>query len=508
MNFATDFAPELLGDAVPLETINGKLAIRLPGDGYLISQFASELGRFLADKGIFNRKGVAFILKDESQQLAKAEDKWLRTWIEEAVVPYRLGQNSTLKIAKSMSKETADAVLNAPQFLECLPKVERLHPCRMPCLREDGTIELLTEGLDIASATYTLSAGFEITATPIGEARAVIDSLLEEFPFAEDGGRSKAVAVAAMLTTFAGAIMPPKSNRPVFIFLGNAEGSGKTTLAQLAGLSYRETPAEAAPRDETEWQKKILTLVLSGRRLILLDNLKGYLNSPSLEAYTTSASFNGRILGGSTEFSGEAGATILITGNGLQWTPDFRRRSLIVELFMREMRAEDRKFRRRLTPATLSKIRPEVLGALLGLVMAWDSAGRPKARITNSSYPEWCDTIGGIVEFAGWQSPLTPAELEGTGDTDTADFSTLAAAMVEGQRYKFTELVELAADLGVFENLTAAIDANGKDAASAKSKLAAIFARFNGRRATPRAVFSVEGKGKTRSYKIKSGMVG
>jgi len=112
------------------------------------------------------------------------------------------------------------------------------------------------------------------------------------------------------------------------------------------------------------------------------------------------------------------------------------------------------------------------------------------------------------VEFAGWQSPLTPAELEGAGDTDTADFSTLAAAMVEGQGYKFTELVELATELGVFENLTAAIDASGKDAASAKSKLAAIFARFNRRRATPRAVFSVEGKGKTRSYKIKSGMVG
>ena len=371
MKLAADFSAEDIAETPRIiETINGKPALLLPGDGRLISDFAEELGELLSGHGIFNRKGAAFTLDHEGQRLKLAEAGWLRTWIEAQVIPFRKGysENGPIKIVKTMAKETADAVLVSPQFLDQLPQVERFHPCPMPWLRDSEKIELLPLGLDHASGTFTSDPGFSISPMPFTEAKAEIESLIAEFPWADDSGRSKAVAIAAMLTTFAGGLMPAKATKPVFIYAANAEGSGKTTLAQLAGTPYADTPAEAAPHEETEWQKKLLSLTLSGRRLVLLDNLKGHLNSPSFEAYTTSATFGGRILGGSREFTGEAGATILITGNGLTFTPDLRRRALIVELFMRELRAEDRIFRRRLSPATICTMRPRILSALWGLV--------------------------------------------------------------------------------------------------------------------------------------------
>ena len=506
MNLATEFAPEEIAETQrEIETINGRPALLLPGDGRLISDFADELGELLNGHGIFNRKGAAFTLDHEGQRLKVAEAGWLRTWVEDQVVPYKKSfseKKGEIKLARTMAKETADAVLVSPQFLARLPQVERFHPCPMPWLRDTGEIELLPLGLDHASGTYTSDPGFIISPMPFIEAKAEIETLLAEFPWADDGGRSIAVAIAAMLTTFAGGLMPTKATKPVFIYIANAEGSGKTTLAQLAGTPYADTPAEAAPRDEAEWQKKLLSLVIAGRRVVLLDNLKGHFNSPSFEGYTTSATFGGRILGGSREFTGEAGATILITGNGLTFTPDLRRRALMVELFMRELRAEDRTFRRRLTPATIAAMRPRILSALWGIVTAWDQAKRPPASRMNTSFPEWCETIGGMVEFAGWGCPTAPAEIEGMGDTDTADFATLAASITPGRRYEFEELATSCEEAGLFDHILSDKE-NGSLSRRGKKRLSEVFKRFNGRRVTTAGRFEVLGKGHQRRYMVK-----
>ena len=505
MKLATEFAEENIEYKQAIDQINGMPALRLPGDGRLISDFADELGELLNGHGIFNRKGAAFTLDHEGQRLKLAEPGWLRTWVETQVVPFKKGfseKSGEIKIVKTMAKETADAVLVSPQFLDQLPQVERFHPCPMPWLRDTGGIELLPLGLDHASGTYTSDPGFSISPMPFTEAKAEIETLLAEFPWADDGGRSKAVSIAAMLTTFAGGLMPTKATKPVFIYTANAEGSGKTTLAQLAGTPYADTPAEAAPRDEAEWQKKLLSLVISGRRLVLLDNLKGHLNSPSFEAYTTSATFGGRILGDSCEFTGEAGATILITGNGLTFTPDLRRRALMVELFMRELRAEDRSFRRRLTPATITAMRPRILSALWGIVTAWNIAGRPPTSRMNTSFPEWCETIGGMVEFAGWGCPTAPAQIENMGDTDTADFAALAAALEPGKRYEFEELSNKIEELGLFEHIISDRDSTDALSRRAKKQLSTIFGRYDGRRVTESRFFKRIGKGHQRRYII------
>jgi hypothetical protein len=502
-NMATDWSGEI--SAPILEEIDGKPALQLPGDGLLLGDFSAALGELLRGAGVYARQGCAFTLDHQGQKLEPVTPEWLRTWIEKHVVPYKVvaskNQSGTFKAKKSISKDISNAVNVSPQFLAQLPKVERFNPCPMPTMRPSGTIELLPPGMDSQSATFTAEGGFAPEVIPVAEAVDRLRDLLAEFALPADGGRSLAVHVAAMLTVFAGGILPRGTVCPVFIYLANSEGAGKTLLAQCAGIPYADLPpAEAAPTKEEEWQKKLLALVASGRRLVLLDNLKGHLDSAALEAYVTSQSFNGRILGVTKEFCGDAGATILITGNRLTISPDMRRRSLLVELFMPELRAEDRRFKRILDAEAIRVIRPGIVSALWSIVCAWDKAGRKPCSHGNSSFPRWAETIAGMVEFAGFGSPLAPAEIEGMGDTDAADFSALVGLMEAGERYTFEQVDTMADAAGLFERILSDRDKEGALSRGAKSRMAKLLCRYDRRQVAAGAVFAVEGKGHSRRY--------
>lgn len=496
--------PPTIVEAVVLTSLNGKPALELPGDGRPMGDFALDVGLALRGRNIFTRGGLAFTLDGAALKLEPASPTWLRSWAEKYVCTFKArGRAGDIRLASTMGEDAARVVLSAPQFLEQLRKIERINPCRLPIIRADGTLELLPEGHDADSSTYTAEGVNYPQNMGADEAREIIEKVVAEFPFAEDAGRSKAVAIGAMLTVFAGGLMPQGALRPVFLYLGNAEGTGKTTLAKIAGIPYGSIAAESAPTDEAEWQKKLLATVISGRRLVLLDNLKGSLNSPSLEAFTTSSKYSGRILGVSKEFSGESCATVLVTGNSLTISPDMRRRSLVCELFMTELRAEDRHFKRRLDDPALLAMRPALLGACWALVRSWNEAGRPPASRMNSSFASWCDTIGGIVEHAGFACPTAPAELAGMGDTDTRDIARLAAEIVPRARYTFAELAELCGEHGIFERFTNDTEGGGELSRRAKSGFAKTLKRYDRRSIAQNLKFHVEGDGRDRRYLAK-----
>jgi hypothetical protein len=384
--------------------------------------------------------------------------------------------------------------------LDSLREVERLNPCPMPVIREDGLLELLEPGIDVVSKTFTADPGFELEIMTIEEATCFLRNLLREFAWAQDEGRSLAVHISAMLTVFARGLLPSDSPCPVFIYAANAEGAGKTLLASLAGATYPSVAGESAPTQEEEWQKKLTALTISGRRLILIDNCKGEINSPSLEAYTTASRYRGRILGQSREFEGEAGATILITGNDVSISGDLRRRSLFVELFMQELRAEERRYERILDHDAVREMRPQILSALWSIVRAWDDAGRPTGSLSNSSFPRWCSQIAGMVENAGFSCPVQPANLESMGDTDNRDFERMAERMDISTEYTFDQLAGIAMGHGYFERPLRDREVDGTLSKRSKSVFARILKKYNRRRVTPTSIFQAEGEGHNRRY--------
>jgi hypothetical protein len=197
-------------------------------------------------------------------------------------------------------------------------------------------------------------------------------------------------------------------------------------------------------------------------------------------------------------------ATVFCTGNGVTISPDMRRRSLVAELHLEVERAEDRKFKRTIELPTLMELRPKLLSALWSLVKYWNMQGRPEPSRTHSAFPSWAEIIGGIVEAAGFPCPFETGKIAATADPDSEDMHSLVHAMAEATRinYSFGELIALGHENGLFEHVIGSTDDDL--ARREKSMFSKLLGRYD-HRLVAKYRFIVEGKGKTRRYRIEDG---
>lgn len=482
----------------PLAQLGDKPGIQLPGDRRLISDFAAEIGDLLRAQNIYLRGGIPVRLNEKTHAFEPVEAEFLRTWAEKFLTCYQVRRTPdevTFKVCRTMTAGDAQAVLSAPQFMERLREVDILAAVPVPVIRPDGRIELTRPGYDAQAKVLTESA-LELPVMPLTVAKSALDSILEEFCWADDG-RSKAVTISAMLSIWAGSILPPGALRPFFIILGNAEGCGKGLLAKLAVMPTLGTfPATSAPAEEAEWKKYLLSIIMEGKRVAVLDNFRGHLKSAALEGFLTAQNWSDRILGVSKTFTGQNNCTMLLTGNQCTIGPDVRRRALIVELFMTAERAEDRIFKRKLEARQILEMRADILGALWAIIRAWDAAGRPAPKRSHASFPDWADIFGGMVEFAGWHCPLDTAKLEGNGgDVDLEDMRRLATAATDTaskDTFDMAQLCALAAAQGCFERFMV-------DGAINAQKLGYMIRNYDRRMVGP-CRFTIFGKGHQKRF--------
>jgi len=243
--------------------------------------------------------------------------------------------------------------------------------------------------------------------------------------------------------------------------------------------------------------------VREARTVVFLDNLKGRLSSEPLEGFLSAPVWSGRKLGVNESITGDNLATVFCTGNGMTVSPDMRRRSLFVELHIEAERAEDRQFRRLLDLPTLLEMRPKILAALWAIVRHWNEQGRPLPSRGHTAFPSWANIIGGIVEAAGFACPLQTANVTAIADPDGEDMRRLVLEMANRQApCTFAEVIELSREHGLFEHVI------GTDTEELGRREKSAFSRLLGRydrRLVLNHHFILEGKGKTRRYKVEAG---
>jgi hypothetical protein len=507
--------PQSLFKVVGTHDIISKPFIRGVSNGRTLSEFAFDLGQVLKRENLFVRqsKCVRFEFDAESgvERLIEIDAQQFRSIVEQychiGILKVRDDQpgKPIITVNRSISIDTSRAVLVSDQFLGCLRPIFALNTVRLPILRSIGSIELLPEGYDTESCTFTkVVKDFVFDENwEVAKAKDYLESLLSEFCFREnDKARAKSVVIAQMLTLFCSNLVV-KVARPAFIYTANAEGAGKTLLAKLgiiARLGY--CPTGAAPAEEKEMKKLIFSTAISGLPIFFLDNVKGYLKSPSLEALITSLMVSDRVLGESKTREIPNIMTTVITGNALTISPDMRRRSLVVELFLETARAEDRVINNPLDDERLKERRGEILSALWALVREWSHSGKPEPKETHNTFLGWSKTIGGILEHAGFASPCTIPELKDSGDRDDRDMQSLVESMNPGHEFKFVELLEFACEQGLFEALIPGDD--DPAAASKRVKISNLFRKYDRRIFLGGERFCVTGTSqKTRRYSVE-----
>ena len=186
--------------------------------------------------------------------------------------------------------------------------------------------------------------------------------------------------------------------------------------------------------------------------------------------------------------------------NGCTFTPDLRRRSLTCNLFVHELRAEDRFFSQPLdTPAMLT-IQDQIMSCLWALIQDWNHAGRPAGTGRNASFQRWSDIFGAILEHAGYPSPAGAFDAGVGGDTDMRDMQRLAKELQPPVNYQFSNLVEICREIGAFERLLGLCD----DEMERKKKcvFATILKRYEGKMILPNRHWRIIGSGHRRRYAL------
>ena len=475
--------------------------MELPGPGRTISTVSMELGQVLAPCGIYNYAGGVAVYANSSKTLDPIKPAKFRTWSEKFIIPVKAGDKG--EVIQTMSSGDAGTILLSEQFIEQLREVDRFNGVRLPVMRENGTVELLPEGYDrdskILTATETLPYP---TNTKPEEGKAFLDDLLKEFPFMDEG-RSKAVAVAAMLTMYGLDLMPPRTILPAFKYRGNLPGLGKGLLAQAAMipvLGY--APTGVKPKDETEMRKILFAVAREARPGVFLDNVTGRLASPSLESFITTSMVTGRVLGTSISLNCRKATVVFITGHNCTLNADMARRTLICELFMAGA-PESRKIENHLDENRLLELRPQILGSLYALVNQWALAGKPKPSATNPNFVVWSQIIGAIVEHAGFGSVATTTAEDTVADPREVDMFALTEHLHtehQTEAVKFTDLVSLMREHNLFSDILKSGETLNKHENTAMGR---FLSAQHDRAFTNGLRFVILGKGHARRYAVQ-----
>lgn len=255
-------------------------------------------------------------------------------------------------------------------------------------LREDlderglRKIELLNEGYDAATKTYTcIGLSYDETLDP-DEAVLWLRHLLRDFPWGDED-RSRAVFVQFFMTLFCRGLYIGKA--PFGIFMSNLPGSGKSKLAQLCIEPVEGAvgaPSGWNVEDKQETRKEMDAAAQDFASYLWFDDVDRIkVRSTDLNRWLTSKTWTCRVLGTGRRFHGALRAMTLMTGNGLSVDDNLERRTLWVDLFAR-MKSSER-------PAAKDRIElneaffedPENMRKCLAvqwaMVRGWDLHERP-----------------------------------------------------------------------------------------------------------------------------------
>jgi len=282
----------------------------------------------------------------------------------------------------------------------------------VPVLRPNGSI-LATPGYDSVTGLYYRPAPGLITPPILmspGQKHAVeaalfiYNELLGDFPFVDQSSRAN--ALAALMTPIVRHAIPGRV--PAGINTATKAGTGKTMMQEMIGAisTGRWTPMYNPPLkkdNDAEWGKVITAALLKGSTIICFDNVDGLLQSPSLSSAITAKVYRGRILGLSKTVEIPVNVSWFINGNNVRLGGDLPRRCYWIRLDAKMSRPWERKgFKHKDLGAWVMENQGQLITALLTMARSWFVAGCPKPKSPKlGSFESWCDTVGGILQFAG-----------------------------------------------------------------------------------------------------------
>jgi len=424
--------------------------ILLDGNGRSVSDLCEDVSNILKDKKILfyrpDSRQIVEVGKVKTKENDKnifdgfleIKDKRFVTLIE---MYARIGQIYKGKFGdffgvRSLSPQKASIILASHIIEDLLPQIKRIFSIPLPIIYKDK-LTFPKRGYDERFCSWLPYDSPEIIdkRMDVKKAKEIINNIFSEFCFKSE--QDKTNAIASLLTPYLKGLLQSFNERtPVFFYLGNRERVGKDYCAGINSIVYdgkilEDNPINTGERggnNNEELRKKITSALISGRKRMHFSNNKGHINNSVFESAITSKFWSDRMLGRNEMVNIPNEIDFSLSGNiGVTYTPDLANRCRFINLFLEIEDANSRKFGNPKLHETILKDRENILSALYSLVRNWYDNGKPEGSIPFTSFSDWAEVCGGIMECAGYNSPCITDKnnLEVAGDSETSDMKQL-----------------------------------------------------------------------------------
>lgn len=278
-----------------------------------------------------------------------------------------------------------------------------------PTIRPDGSI-LQVPGYDAATGLL-FDAGRQLfpaipetpSASELKAAISAFSKLLVDFPFEE--AHDYSVALSAIFTAL---VRCRLRSAPLIASSAPVMAAGKTLLMSLPSWIATGRPPAVIQhsRDATEEQKLLLSVLMDGDPVVLIDNIERPLDSDALCSILTAETFRGRPLGKTGTVSVPTCVLFLATGNNLVVAGDLTTRTLLVRLDPKSERPEQRAFDVDLHEY-VSAHRAELVVAALTIMRGFLASGVDPSDLVApwGRFEEWSNLVRATIVWAGLPDP-------------------------------------------------------------------------------------------------------
>jgi hypothetical protein len=411
------------------DTPSERPKIALPAPGVAESVFAERVGDELSKtEKLFNIQDQAVEVIQEDfngkldrnklapgglkfQQMAVARAKtWIEQYVETGV------WEKSIFLAKTMSEACSRGLLASPQFLSRLPRVERIVDVAIPVLTEKGDVVFPQPGFNKDLRIYCSPSSPPMKLLSLGEALSIIERAHLGFCWRNE--QSKIHAIARILTPFARGLMGFSERTPLWFYGANRPRCGKDYLAGVTQIAYLGHVFEdfALTDNGEENTKRITSALRSGRRFMHFANCQGHIKDAGFIQAITSARLRVRSLGSNDEKSdldmpNEIDYS-LSANVGLTYREDVEPRVRKIDLEFNEEDPNKRVFPLPHLHDWVKNHRADVLSAIHTIYHLWAKDGMKLSATPFSSFKRWSETVGGVMQFAGFGDPSLPHEGE------------------------------------------------------------------------------------------------
>lgn len=308
--------------------------------------------------------------------------------------------------SKIMAANHCEMLLNSSAARELLPDIQQITGSPVLALTPDGP-ELLGHGWHAHAGGTFVTGRQKVPTMTIEEARDILfQEVLCDISFAGEGEAARAAASFISPALKIGRWID--DDFPVDVAEADQSQAGKSYRHKLIAAVYGETPYTItnSTGGVGSFDERIGGALIAGRPIITLENIRGRIDSQTLESAirgqsrVTARSFRACVEVDTAPFIWQ------LSTNGAELTRDLANRAVITRIRKQPDGYQYRKWREGEILHHVRANQPRYLAAIHAILREWATAGCPRSDETGHDFRGWVQALDWIVQNILGLDPL------------------------------------------------------------------------------------------------------